>query len=80
MKLTYDPKHNIAYIALRENTKEQVDTIQISDEVNIDMTSDGKIFGIELLNANEQLKNNGSDILKIVNEATGKEVSLQLDF
>jgi len=32
-----------------------VETIKVSDELNIDMASDGTIYGIELLNANEQI-------------------------
>jgi uncharacterized protein YuzE len=55
MKLTYDPSNNIAYIRLHEKRTE-VTTVQISDELNIDMSPDGTIYGIELLNANEQLK------------------------
>lgn len=58
MKVTYNPELNIGYIQLREALKEgeHVDTICISDELNIDIAPDGRIFGIELLNANEQLK------------------------
>ncbi|ODS32479.1 MAG: hypothetical protein SCARUB_02380 [Candidatus Scalindua rubra] len=55
MKLSYDPRYNIAYIQLREKPN-QVETIRISDELNIDISADGKIYGIELLNANEQLQ------------------------
>lgn len=54
MKLTYDPRYNVAYIHLREKTTE-VETIRISEELNIDLTPDGTVYGIELLNANEQL-------------------------
>jgi len=55
MKLSYDARYNVAYIYLREKTAE-VETIQISDELNVDLAPDGKIYGIELLNANEQLQ------------------------
>ncbi|MGP0593504.1 DUF2283 domain-containing protein [Nitrospira sp. T9] len=54
MKLSYDAKCNIAYLRLHEKT-EQVTTIKVSDEMNIDMAPDGTVYGIELLNANEQL-------------------------
>ncbi len=54
MNFTYDPKYNIAYIKFREKP-DNVETIKISDELNIDISSDGKVYGIELLNANEQL-------------------------
>ena len=55
MKVTYDPALNIAYIRFHEK-KAQVDTIRVSDELNVDMASDGTVYGIELLNANEQLQ------------------------
>lgn len=64
MKLTYDPKYNVAYIRLHEKT-EQVTTIKISDELNIDVGPDGTVYGIELLNANQQLaEDQGSLILE----------------
>lgn len=58
MLVTYNPALNIGYIQLREalDEGEHVDTICISEELNIDIAPDGRIFGIELLNANEQLK------------------------
>jgi uncharacterized protein YuzE len=36
MKLTYDPGHNIAYLRLHEK-KGPVDTIRVSDEMNVDI-------------------------------------------
>jgi uncharacterized protein YuzE len=32
-----------------------VTTIKISDDMNIDIAPDGTVYGVELLNANEQL-------------------------
>ncbi len=55
MKLTYDPQRNIAYMRLRDKTG-HVETIRVSDEINIDLAPDGTVYGIELLNANEQLQ------------------------
>jgi uncharacterized protein YuzE len=54
MKLTYDPRYNIAYIRFRAKGAE-VDTIRVGDELNVDLAPDGTVYGIELLNANEQL-------------------------
>jgi uncharacterized protein YuzE len=54
MKLTYDSKHNVAYIRFHEKLG-QVTTIKISDDMNIDIGPDGTVYGVELLNANEQL-------------------------
>ncbi|MEW6110432.1 MAG: DUF2283 domain-containing protein [Nitrospirota bacterium] len=77
MKLTYDPRYNIAYIRLHEKTTE-VETIKIGDEINIDIAPDGTIYGIELLNANEQLKKEDAGKLFVINEATGKKSELAL--
>jgi len=56
MRLTYDPRYNIAYLRFHEKTA-QVQTLHISDEPNIDIAApDGTLYGIELLNANEQLR------------------------
>ena len=55
MRLTYDPRRNVAYLRLRPDPAE-VETVRISDEINIDMAPDGTVAGIELLNANEQLR------------------------
>ena len=71
MNLTYDPRYNIAYLALREKT-EQVETIRISDELNIDIAPDGTVYGIELLNANVQLGTGNGETLTVVNEASGR--------
>jgi len=55
MKLTYDRSRNVAYIRLRPKGTD-VETIRVSDELNVDIAPDGSVYGIELLNANEQLR------------------------
>jgi len=77
MKLIYDPRYNIAYIRLLKK-KAQVETIQVSDELNIDIAPDGRVYGIELLNANKQLRGHDRGRLIVRNEAVGKEVELPL--
>lgn len=73
MKITYDPRKNIGYLRFHEKKQGEVETIRISDEVNIDIASDGTVYGIELLNANEQLRgDNVKKLLVFVNEATGE--------
>ncbi|MFH1974327.1 MAG: DUF2283 domain-containing protein, partial [Pseudomonadota bacterium] len=42
MKLTYDPARNIAYLRLHQK-KAQVDTIRVSDEMNVDIAPDGTV-------------------------------------
>ena len=67
MRFTYDPHYNIAYIRFHAKNAE-VETIRISDELNVDMAPDGTIYGIELLNANEQLQRGDTGSLLITNE------------
>jgi uncharacterized protein YuzE len=76
MKLSYDPRYNVAYIRLREKGAE-VETIRVSDELNVDLAPDGTVYGIELLNANEQLRAADDGRLVVV-EAQGKERTLRL--
>jgi uncharacterized protein YuzE len=71
MKLTYDPAHNIAYLRLHEK-KGTVDTIRVSDELNVDMAPDGTVYGIELLNANEQLQTESNGSLVVISQPVSK--------
>jgi uncharacterized protein YuzE len=77
MKLTYDSRYNIAYIRLQEK-KGQIETIRISDELNVDLSPDGTVYGIELLNANLQLKAEDRGNLVVVNEALGQSQEIPL--
>ncbi len=77
MKLTYDPRYNIAYIRFHEKRTE-VESLRISDELVVDVAPDGTVYGIELLNANEQLQREDMGELIVVNEATGEHTNLPL--
>jgi uncharacterized protein YuzE len=77
MKLVYDPRHNIAYLRLHEKTA-QVETLHLSDEINVDMAPDGTVYGIELLNANHQLRSEDHGSLVVVNEAIGERREIPL--
>lgn len=76
MRLTYDPRFNIAYVRLRE-PGEQVETLRISDELNIDLAPDGTVYGIELLNANAQLVHPSGNLV-VQNEASGECAEIKL--
>lgn len=78
MKLVYDPRHNIAYLRLHEKTA-QVETLHLSDELNIDMAADGTVYGIELLNANQQLRSEDGGNLVVVNQAFGQRREIPLE-
>ena len=75
MNLTYDPRYNIAYLKLREKTVE-VETVRVSEELNIDMAPNGTIYGIELLNANLQMEGLIAGKMVLENEATGATVEI----
>ncbi len=77
MKLSYDPRYNIAYLRFQEKRAE-VEAIRLSDELVVDMAPDGTIYGIELLNANEQLWREDAGRFLVVNEATGQQAELSL--
>jgi len=78
MKLSYDPRHNIAYLRLHEKTA-HVETLHLSDEVNVDIAPDGTVYGIELLNANKQLRGEDHGKLVIVNEEMGERREVPLE-
>jgi uncharacterized protein YuzE len=76
VRLTYDPRQNVAYIRLREQA-EEVETVALSAELNIDIAPDGTVYGIELLNANAQLKGADGGRLVVV-DPSGEEVAVRL--
>lgn len=77
MIITYDKKYNIGYIQLREKTTD-IQTLHISDELNIDLSPDGAIYGIELLNANEQLGFLKENILTFINENNNTKIEMPI--
>jgi uncharacterized protein YuzE len=78
MRFTYDPKYNIAYLKFQEKSA-GVQTLKISDELNIDLASDGTIYGIELLNANEQIIRQDGGKFLVINEVTGETAEVPLN-
>ena len=77
MQLRYDPRYNIAYLRFHEKTA-QVDTLHLSDELNVDIARDGTVYGIEMLNANEQLRGEDNGNLVVVNEALAQSREIPL--
>ena len=76
MHIRHDPENNIAYIRFQPKMT-GVETIEISSQVNIDIAPDGTLYGIELLNANEQLGAEGG-LLQVLNANTKKLQELRL--
>jgi len=52
MKITYDREVDAAYLRLTD--EEPSGVIEVSEGVNLDMTEDGKIVGIEILDATKK--------------------------
>ena len=77
MHLSYDPELNVAYIRLRRK-RAKVTTVAVSDELNVDIGPDGRVYGIELLNANEQLAGERVKKLTVENQQSGESVELRL--
>ena len=77
MRFTYDPRYNVAYLRFQEKGAE-VEAIRVSDELIVDIAPDGTIYGIELLNANNQMRREDAGGLVVINEATGKRAELPL--
>lgn len=74
MEISYDKKYNIAYIKIQKKTS-KVETIMLSAEVNIDISPDGRIYGIELLNANDQLKLKNNELI-FIDTLTGRKIKI----
>jgi uncharacterized protein YuzE len=77
MHLTYDPEFNIAYIRFRTK-RARVTTVPVSDELNVDIGPDGRVYGIELLNANQQLGSQRVKKFIVENLRSGKKSQLAL--
>lgn len=77
MHITYDPDHNIGYIRFKKKRGKVVKTICLSGDINVDISADGSIYGIELMNANEQLMGEKSK-LTVENQHSHKIQELRL--
>lgn len=56
MKIDFDKEADAAYIYFKEiRSGEVVSTVSLNEVVNIDLDSDGKVIGIEILDASQNL-------------------------
>ncbi len=51
MKIYYDQEADAAYLRLSEETPTGV--VEVAEGVNLDLTEEGRIMGIEILNASK---------------------------
>lgn len=52
MKITYDPKVDAMYIRFKSGKYDH--TKKITDQILADLSKDGKVIGLEILDAKEQ--------------------------
>ncbi len=55
MKIEYDPERDLLYIYFAESDKKSAETITIKPGVHADFDKDGKLIGIEVIDAKEIL-------------------------
>ncbi|MBN2131528.1 MAG: DUF2283 domain-containing protein [Sedimentisphaerales bacterium] len=77
MKFTYDPRYNVGYIRFKHK-KADAESVKLSDEIAIDLAPDGTVYGIELLNTNEQMQRDDTGEFALLNEETGEETKFAL--
>ena len=53
MKVSYDREADALYVSLNEERPDGV--VEVRDEVNLDVTADGRIIGIEILDASRKI-------------------------
>ena len=76
MTFTFDPRLNVAYIRFAEKTG-QVESRELNEDIIVDIDANGKIYGIELLNAREQLQENNSKF-QFINSLTKEHREMPL--
>lgn len=53
MKIEYDPERDLLYISFSEAEKKAAETITVTPGVHADFDKDGRLIGIEVLDASE---------------------------
>ncbi len=53
MRITYDPKYDLLYIKLGEG--EKVLCKEVDEDITLDVDSEGKLVGIEILSASKHI-------------------------
>lgn len=68
MKITLDKEADAAYIYLRDISPEEVKkTISLNESINIDLDSEGRTLGIEILNASKNLSSSTVKSATLIN-------------
>ena len=53
MKIEYDPERDLLYIYFADTEKKSAETVTIKPGVHADFDKDGKLIGIEIIDASE---------------------------
>jgi uncharacterized protein YuzE len=53
MKIEYDPERDLLYIYFADGEKKSAETVTIRPGVHADFDKDGKLIGIEVIDASE---------------------------
>lgn len=77
MKFTYDPRYNVGYIRFKDK-ESNAESIKLSEELIVDLAPDGTVYGIELLNANDQMQRDDTGEFAVINEETGEKTQFAL--
>ena len=68
MRIEFDKEADAAYIYFKEiGNGEVVETITLNDSVNVDLDKEGKVLGIEILDASEHLPSSAFKSLVAIN-------------
>lgn len=78
MKLTYDPKFNVAYLRFLPKSTD-VESVHVADDLNVDIAADGSVYGIEFLNPNEQFRDAELGRLVFQTASGEREIEIPLD-
>ena len=55
MKIEYDPVRDLVYLSFSDHEKKAATTITVAPGIHADLATDGKLIGIEVLDASELL-------------------------
>ena len=77
MEIQIDTTRNVAYLKFSDESK-QVRTIEISDDILVDVDGEGIVQGVELLNASQQLGQSGISNLRLINRISGNRIDVEL--
>lgn len=60
MKVTYDPQVDVLYIQIRPEQTPAVDNIDLEPGISADLDADGRVLGIEILDASQKTGQNSN--------------------